>query len=280
MASQYYCLVSGLPELSINLNKLSLSLLELKEHLLSELHPSHKEALKLLFVDYDHLNLINLLSSTDNYHDLANIPIEELKSGITRSQDLPDYMLSFIEAYRSNEAIYPDLSWENQLTTEGYRCRLRHGNRFLQKWFTFDLDLKNIVAALNCRKHKLSLTKELLPVEGEDNVYQTLIQKEHTKDFGLSRIFPQIQTLLELFEQEDIKSREWWLDELKWKILDDLTLLFDFTIEKILSYCIKFIIVNRWLSLDKQRGEVIFHRLIRDISSAYQIPAVLNKGLS
>ena len=272
MARQYYCLVSGLPDLSRNLSKVSLSLSRLKEQLLNDLHHSHKPLLQLLFIDYDHLNLMNLLKSINDYNHMGNLSLKELDSGIRSSEELPDYMLRFISAYKSSEPVYPNLSWENQLITLGYKYRLSFRNSFLQHWFIFEVDLKNVVAAISCRKYNLVINKELIPVQGEDELYQTILQKEHTKDFGLSRSFPQIQEMLELSEKKDIIDREWWVDNLKWDKLNELVLFHDFSIEKILSYCIKLNILERCLALNKQKGQLIFNRLIQEISENYLLP--------
>ena len=64
---------------------------------------------------------------------------------------------------------------------------------------------------------------------------------------------------------KDILGREKGLDNLMWAKADSLVQLHIFDIDIILSYIVKFKIIDRWNRLDPQTGRELFRRLVQEI---------------
>ena len=64
-------------------------------------------------------------------------------------------------------------------------------------------------------------------------------------------------------------DRERGLDELRWRKIDEITLMDYFDIEVILGFVCKLKIIDRWLQLDPDSGRALFRKLVEDIRSTY-----------
>lgn len=60
---------------------------------------------------------------------------------------------------------------------------------------------------------------------------------------------------------------------LKWNWLDNNSFFNYFSIEKLFSFIIKIEIVERWITLDKEKGQRLFRALIESLKQDVEIPA-------
>ena len=89
---------------------------------------------------------------------------------------------------------------------------------------------------------------------------------------------------LEYFEQlvrindtVDLVEREKKIDLLKWNWMEDNTFFNYFTIEKIFVFLMKLEMIERWVSLDKEKGNELFRQLIDQLKDEVQIPQEFRK---
>jgi hypothetical protein len=89
---------------------------------------------------------------------------------------------------------------------------------------------------------------------------------------------------LEYFEQlvrindtVDLVEREKKIDMLKWNWMEDNTFFNYFTIEKIFVFLMKLEMIERWVSLDKDKGNELFRQLIDQLKDEVQIPQEFRK---
>ncbi|MBN1181257.1 MAG: DUF2764 family protein [Bacteroidales bacterium] len=269
MTRNYYCLVAGLPELTIEQNKLSLTQLDFKAELQEFLYPDDFMLAELVFLSIDNKNILNLLTGSNKpFAEGGKYTRAELEVAIKDPEGLIDYMIEFINAYKDDIPIFPGISWENQLTTLYYKYVTSIDNIFLGNYFKHELQLNNIITALNCKKFNLSADKELI----EDDEYKEHLVKNTSRDFGLSSELPYIEKLVFLFEGHDLLKREWDLDLMKWDYLDENTVFEYFTIEKVLSYLLKLGIIERWLKLDPEAGKELFQNFVAELKNSYEFP--------
>ena len=60
----------------------------------------------------------------------------------------------------------------------------------------------------------------------------------------------------------DLVAREKKIDLLKWQWLDDNTFFKTFDIESVFAYLLKLEMIERWVVLDKARGEKTFREIV------------------
>jgi hypothetical protein len=269
----YYCLISGLPDMVLEQSKAPFSLDHLLEELQAILHPQDFRLVKLIFLPHDNRNLLHLTMKRDAPWDsLGNFSREEMEEQLIETGHLPPYMDLFFHACRQDTPIWQGMSWENQLTRLYYEYVLANTEGFLHSWFAFEKNLKNILAAWNAREFTLTAEGQLI---GKDDVTEAL-GKTHTRDFGLSRDLDFIDKLMHALERDELLERERAIDRIKWNHIDELNTFHYFTVEVVLGYLLKFLLLDRWLQLDAERGTQAVQRKIAVLEDSFEFSNSLN----
>ena len=270
MKRNYYYLVAGLQDISLDIHKLLYDQEAFRGELKSGVHPDDYKLVELLFLPYDNANLLNLLMKKDKPLDeRGNFSREHLEESIREPSELPEYMLRFIVAFRDKEPLFPDMSPENELTTLFFDAMIHEDqNPFLRKWFQFDLNVRNIMLALKARAYKVDYEHQVIGT-GE---FSETIRKSHARDFGLGGELDYLDDLINIARKEDVGEREKALDQLKWDFLEEETFFSYFTIEKILAFTIKLGMIERWLTIDKDHSNELFRKLLKELQSSYKLP--------
>lgn len=269
MKRNYYYLVAGLQDLTIDIHKLQYSQQAFREELKNGLHPEDYGLVEKLFLPHDNANLLNLLLKTGKpFQEKGNFSQDRLEENIKEPHDLPSYMMAFITAFKNKEPLMPDMLPENELTTLFFDQMLKLDNDFLRDWFNFELNLRNIVTALLARKYDLPYEFQIIGT-GETS---EIIRKSHARDFGLSAEIDYLEDLSNLVKNDNVQEREKAIDELRWSYLDEVTFFEYFTAEKVLAFIIKLGIAERWLGIDKEVGNEMFRKLLKELQSSYELP--------
>lgn len=269
----YYCLIAGLPDILIDQKKIPFSLIELKQELQYQLHPNDYQLVEYLFLPYDNINFLNILQKKEaEFNPLGNYSESFFMDEIKEPENLPGYMKKFLEAYRDENPIHPNLSLENQLTWLYFDFMLEQKNEFLRDIFTTIRDINNIFAIYNARKFGLNIENQMI-----GNYELTEAAKKTTsKDFGLASEITPIDEIIGIYENNDILEQEMSIDLLKWRHMNNLNTFNYFTIEFILAYVLEFIMVERWSNLDADQSKITFRKILTDLENSFQFSKDFN----
>ena len=252
MANNYYFLVAGLPDIILDNTKKAVSFSDFLNDLVEQVTFNDAELLKLLRLPFDNKNLITVIEKQQREFDpRGTFTIDELEQEIKLPDVVPIYMRNFIEHHKEGKMPYPELSAEDQLNWLFFEEMTTHSNEFIREWFSFDLDMRNVLAGINCRRLStdsnqtnemdtsfLSLSKTVIC----RNDVSELILKSNAPDFSLSNRLPWIEKLIAM-DQGNLIEFEKNIDTLRWNTLNELTMFTYFQIETILAFCIKLGIV-------------------------------------
>lgn len=271
--TNYYYIVAGLADLIPNQEKLTMSLLEFKENMKEHLKVSDYLLLEKIFLNIDNQNILNNLqkntahSSKTNFLNGGKYSQDEIELKIKDLSFDEEYINRFVSAFQAETAIFDNgLSWEDQLASLYFDMMINHENEFLSSYFEFDMNVNNIVTALNSRRFEIADKNVFV---GQNSVSEALKQSS-LKDFGLSSEFPMIEKLVSIFEESNMVRRETAIDKIKWDFLDDLNTFNYFTIEVILAHVIKLRMLERWMLLDAKTGKQLFAQLVSDLNSSFR----------
>lgn len=277
---EYYCFVAGLPDLFFDENKQAFNSLNFRNELKHQLTQSDYKLVEYLFLPFDNKNLLNLLFQQKKYFQpLGTLSKNTLKTQLSPSNEginLPEYMIHFLNWAKESDSKDFTIEAENLLNCFFYEQVLKVKNVFLQNWFLFELNTKNILTAFNCINFNYELTEHLLKVESNNLVYSLLINKRLKAELFedelpfTEQIFKIAESNLELIEKEKA------IDKIKWDFIDENTFFHYFTIEKILGFIIKLQITERWMNLDEETGKIILERLINDLKTNYELQLEFN----
>ena len=274
--SKYYYLIAGLPELALEDNKLYCTLADFKSEYYPFLSKPDRKLLDLFYLQFDNLNLLKLLRDRDASIDLRGLYSKEsllegismIKEGaeIAESQ-LPSYMSIFLINY-FKESFDTSVLWDDRLAALYYAYALRCKNRFMIDWFDFNLTVNNVLIALTARKYKLDIAPHIVG----DTVVCDALRTSNARDFGLLGSIDYWEQLAKAGETEDLVEREKKIDQLRWNWLEEHSTFKYFTVERIIVFFQQLSIIERWIPLDKEKGNKMFRSIIAALKDEVQIP--------
>ena len=76
---------------------------------------------------------------------------------------------------------------------------------------------------------------------------------------------------------EELVEREKKTDLLAWKWLEDESFFNYFTVERLFVFLVQLEMIERWISLDKEKGNELFRQMIQHLKEEVQIPEEFRK---
>ncbi len=146
----------------------------------------------------------------------------------------------------------------DNLDTEFYRRALAHRNRFIREYFRFDLNLRN--AKVNYLNAALGRPAGTDVITGLDEDGEPLF------DGGE---FDEKEKAESVLASDDILAREKGLDDMTWTKIDELTAFDYFDIEAVLGFIAKLHVIDRWFSLDEERGKEMLRTLVNEVRGTF-----------
>lgn len=278
---KYYYLVAGLPKLALEDNKLSYTVADFKEDIYPALTVADKKLVSLFFLQYDNANVLKLLKDREAAIDGRGVfSAEELNEYILRLKEgdriensmFPAYLSTFISEYFTNP-VEENFLLENRLAALYYAYAMECKNKFVSSWFAFNLTVNNILVALAARKYKMELSSVIV---GDTEVCEAL-RTSNARDFGLTGEVDCMEQLMKISEISELVEREKKIDQLRWSWMEEATFFDYFTIERLFVFLLQLDMVERWMVLDKEKGNLLFRNIIATLKDEVQIPAEFKK---
>lgn len=134
---------------------------------------------------------------------------------------------------------------ESTLGADFYAKAAASKNCFIREYFDFDGRLRNMKVEYLAKR----LGKESDPY---------LVNFEEAD-------FEEEKQIQEILESPDFVQREQKMDELKWEKASDIARMDYFNMNAILAFLVRAKTVQRWAELDKEKGEEMFRKLVKEI---------------
>lgn len=278
----YYYIISGLPDISFDDSKAALTPGEFRAEVYDALSGADRKVMDMLLLENDCRNLMAMLRSaqspaSDDAPLLQGLYIkeqmEELISAVKAQDRCPDGMPQFM--YRFVQE-WQDESWrelagfaEDRLWALFYDYAMQADNEFVRSWYRFNLDVNNIQTAITARKYELDMQKVIV---GQNDTAHAL-RTSGARDWGLSQELDYFDDVVRLLDEDELSYRERKADMLRWRWLEDNTFFNYFGVERLFSYLVRLGMVERWTSLDKEKGQQLFRQLIGDLKEQTEVPA-------
>ncbi len=192
--------------------------------------------------------------------------ISQLKDGDEVSDSVfPSYPL---RSFPNTSACLPrtvscmKTAWQRSITPMPWNA----GNQFVSSWFGFNLTLNNILVALTARKFKLDIAPLIV---GDTEVCEAL-RTSNARDFGLGTEVDYLEQLVKISETEELVDRK-KLDQLRWELDGGGDILRLLTVERLFVFLLQLEMIERWISLDKEKGNQLFRSIIAALKDEVQI---------
>ena len=249
----YYCLVAGLREYSLDADTKGFNARAIIEEILEGVSARDARCVRLLYGYYDCENLVNFRKGRTAHNPLGNLSREEIEEQ-TKNPDAEDA--------DNEDGIDTDRSFENALFSAYYDECAHSKSRFLRQWADFDRNLRNISAAVVARVTGRSAEQSVV---GGDETSQQL-KRSSAADFGLRGDVPYLEAVIAAVNDEtNLVEKERKIDAIRWNQAEELSTFDYFDINALLAYLVKVNIVARWTRLDDKQGREMLHRLMTSL---------------
>ncbi len=267
-AKNYYCLVAGLREYTLEADNKGFNAREVIDEISEELNKGDRHSLELFYGYYDIENIIGLKTGRSRFNPLGNFSREELEQQIAQPTTLPQYMTDVLRAYadpegEEAESIDVSLPIERNLYAAYYKACAESGCRYVREWAAFDRTLRNVCAAYAARRKGQEVEGVVV---GNDDITEALARSS-ASDFGLKGELDYLdEVMAAVADEQNIVEKERKIDRIRWSMSDTLAEKDYFNINTILSYLSKLNIVQRWFALDERVGRAMYDELIASLS--------------
>jgi len=257
----YYYIVSGLPDISFDDSKAAYTITQFRDEVYASLSAADREVMDILLIENECRNLI------------GSERMEELIAGVKADEapcrDVPAFIYTFVrewidESWRMKAAFAEDRLW-----SLFYEYAMDSRNAFVSRWYEFNLDLSNIISAITARKYNLDIQKVIV---GSNDVANAL-RTSGARDWGLSQELVFFDDIIRLADETDLSQRERKADMLRWNWLEENSFFNYFTVEKLFSFMVRLGMVERWTTLDREKGQRLFRELIGTLKDQTEVPA-------
>lgn len=238
---EYHCQIAALPELSFDPLIKSVR----PGDFLSEISPYLHQA---------HLNWLNMLMMTEGHESI----LEYFITGSTEDEKTMLYNLDWLDPESDQFCMLPAYLqrfslnyWKKEsdpgileigLLDEYYGYLRQSGNGFIEKWAALELNIRNYLTAKKCEEFSISKQTQLV---GSGESVERLVEFQ-TLHKEVQIEWPLASVLDKTLENDNLLKREIAIDQLKWDLIDEMNLFNYFSIEIILGYAIKLLILHRW----------------------------------
>lgn len=280
MAKNYYCLVAGLREYSLDGDAKGFDAREVIDEIAEELSREDALALRGWMLFHDVCNMVNMANHREGFSTLGNFSREELEAQMEAPTELPRELSEVVELFAevgrgevdADDERLTRIDISRPMSTElfaaYYRYCSRSRCRFLREWSEADRNLRNITAALTAREKGLTIAEYMV---GDGEVVQQL-SRSSAADFGLKGEITYIDSLIgALSDNENLLDKEHRMDMIRWGIAEEIATFDYFNIGFLLSYVVRLSLVHRWSRLDEQRGREMFSRLVASLGATEHI---------
>ena len=274
--ANYYCMITGLPDIDLQDTKPGMSIEDMREQCEEQLTSYDKKLLFYFFLHFDCTNLVKLLKNPKaDIDQWGNFSQDELCDLITNAsesdfsvQGYPAFMSAFVREYSLNKektGYFP----EDEIAYQFFNYAVQTcPSRMMRNWYKLNLDLTNILTAMLAREQGWNIG-DFIKGDGE---VQEMIRDNKTKDFNLGQELDYIPQLMKIVEEEDPVRKEKMIDAFKWIWLDEQTFFEPFSMEAVFAYLCKLEMQQRWAKLDVEQGKETFRKIIDDLRSEAQVP--------
>lgn len=263
----YIAFIAGLPEIAWDDRKLSLTVAEFREQLKDYITGQDEKLIDLFFLPNDNAQVLRLLNKQEPSPALTTVyPVKLLEDEIVEpDKAIPSYLREFITDFKEEHLRY-EVSPENVLSWMYYNYMMKADNHLVRKYAEFSMNLKNLVTALNARKYGMEVSREIIG----DNEFAIALRTSNAKDFGLGMDYPYVEKVVALMENDNLVERERGLDLIIWNFLDEAVTFEYFSLERVISYMLRLMIVERWSKMSSESGRKVFMEMIERFRQSFQ----------
>lgn len=192
----------------------------------------------------------------DRYGNLSYGDLEEALA--TRSM-LPGYIFDFIDKYSSNEE---RLEHYPELLVAFCRHASAQASGLFDYYLALERELRLVLAAFRAKTLGRDIYKELQYEDPEEELIAQILAQKDAVAYQPPEKYEEISHLFKRLSDKPLELQKALL-EYRFNKIEEKVGLDLFSIDRILAYMIKLIIVERWQRMDKEKGLKIVENVLK-----------------
>lgn len=255
--SNYYFLGTLLPALQIGVEPeitLEYFLTVIKGHL-SALDYKKTEAIRTYF-DIENIRSFWTGMELDRW---GNFDENRLEEALLTGSGLPLYVYDFVEKYDTKEKRLKHFS---ALHASFFQEQASIQSGFLQTLFNEERKIRLILTALRAKEQRRDFLVEFQYEDPNDPLIAEILSQKDSKDYTPPSGFEDLKILYESHKDDPLNLYKAFL-EYRFRKIEALVGLQTFTIDRILAYMFQLILVEKWSSLDRKKGQQMINTILQ-----------------
>jgi len=244
--AEYYFIGTALPPLAIG-SKPELSFKELYDMLLLNVNAEDLKKVDALLWTID-LSNIRAFWMGLPLDDRGRFNEKELEEALLVKEDLPEYLIDFLDRYESTE---DRLRYFPSLNASFYRETTVTG--FLKQYFTMEREIRLTLTALRAKDSGRDIVRELQFEDPTDPFVMDILAQKDAQDYIPSSDYEDLKAIYERTKAEPKELHRALLDY-RFKKIEEMEENEHFSIDRILGYMLRLILVESWQSLNESQG--------------------------
>lgn len=262
--TQYYFLASLLPQLEIGYVP-ALGFFDLQQLLQINLTKEDKKKVKrfLRLIDIENMGHLFALEPIETRGHLNRAELEGALEEKMWSEEeaFSPYLIEFLEKYPTREERQKHFA---QLISAFLKEESAEQEGFASDYFAFERNLRLTLVGLRSRKTGRSLEAELSFENSSDLIVAQLLAQKDAKTFEPPFEMRDLAPIFEAYSTSPLELHR-ALIVYRFNAIVEMCNGAIFTLDAILGYLTRLILVERWLELDVQRGVTILDAIEESI---------------
>lgn len=206
---------------------------------------------------YDILN-IKAFWKGDELSPYGTLDENEIGEGLLNQVTFPDYVYAFLVKH---ESVEDQLKHFPELLAEFFRKELKNRNGILHQYLEFEREWRLVFTAFRAKKLGRDLSVEFQYEDPEEDLIAQMLAQKDSKDFEPPEKYQELKVIFDKYRDDPLALQK-ALDEYRYNYITGLVDMADsFSLDRILVYMARLLIVEKWASLDNEKGLEIVSKL-------------------
>jgi len=257
---EYYFLVAYLPQLEIG-HVPALGMSELKELLLVNLSSEDLAKLHRLLriIDIENFRAFWMGEPLDPRGNLRKEQIERAlyEGAWSDTEPFPDYLIAYLDKYQDKAA---RMAHFTQLLVDYFADEVASNEGFLKEYFAFQRELQLVLVGFRAKKLHRDIAHELQFEDAADPIVAQILAQKDAPVYEPPFEYKELRLIFDNHGQNPLELHKalyaYQFSEIVERWGEEL-----FTIDRILNYVARLILVERWQELNVQKGIAVIDKI-------------------
>jgi transposase len=248
----YYYLASSLPLLEFPVLPEDISSASIRESLEMNLSKEDWKRVQSLYVFVDLSNIKPLFGEEEIDHR-GNLDEKALEDALLHQTFFPIYVFDFLQKYETREERLKNFP---AILSQFFREETEKEKGFLQKYFSFERELRLVLLAIRAKKLNRDLLKELQFEDVTDSFVLHILSQKDADQYDPPMEYKEVKELLDLHGSDPLEQNK-AIAGYRFRKINEMEEDKPFSIDFLLAYLAQLMILEYWSGLSEDQGKVI-----------------------